>query len=70
VDCAVLLAARERTEIDWKTVDRIAAVNTDFAEFISSVAKSVKINQPAVNGFDKLLTDAELQVHLKKLLAR
>ena len=67
-DCTVLLAPRERAEIDWKTVDRIAAVNKDFAEFISSVAKSVKINQPALNGFDKLFTDVELDVHLKKIL--
>ncbi len=46
VDSSVLLAARERTEVDWKTVDRISAVNTDFAEFIGAVANSVKINQP------------------------
>ena len=70
VDSTVLLAARERSEIDWKTVDRIAALNPDFKEFVNSVAKSVKINQPAVNGFDKLLTDEELDVHLKKMLGK
>ena len=69
-DTTVLLAAREKSEIDWKTVDRIAALNPDFREFVNSVAKSVKINQPAVNGFDKLLTDAELDVHLKKMLGK
>jgi hypothetical protein len=46
------------------------AVNPDFEEFIGSVANSVKINEPAVNGFDKLLKDAELEVHLKKILGR
>jgi hypothetical protein len=70
VDSTVLLAAREKSEIDWKTVDRIAAVNTDFEEFVGSVAKSVKINQPAVIGFDKALTDAELEVYLRKMLAK
>jgi hypothetical protein len=69
-DSTVLLPARERSEIDWKTVDRIAAVNTDFEEFVSSVANSVKINQPAVNAFDKVLSDAELAVHLKKMMGR
>jgi hypothetical protein len=69
-DSTVLLAARQKTEIDWKTADRIAAINPDFKEFVSSVTKSVKINQPAVSGFDKLLTDAELDIHLKKMLAR
>ena len=70
VDSTVLLAAREKSEIDWKTVDRIAALNPDFKDFVNSVAKSVKINQPAVTGFDKLLTDAELDVHLKKMLGK
>ncbi len=68
LDSSVLLAAREKSEIDWQTVDRIAALNPDFKDFVNSVAKSVKINQPAVNGFDKLFTDAELQVYLKKML--
>jgi hypothetical protein len=70
VDSTVLLAAREKFEIDWKTVDRIAALNPDFKEFVSSVAKSVKINQPAVNGFDALLTDSELDVYLKQILGK
>jgi hypothetical protein len=54
-------------EIDWKTADRIVVVNPDFKEFMSSVTKSIKINQPAVHGFDKLLTEAELEVHLHKM---
>lgn len=68
----VLLPAREKSDIDWKTVDRIADLNPDFKEFVSCVAKSVEINQPAVNGpagkvnFDRLLTDQELAVHLKE----
>ena len=70
IDSTILLPARERTAIDWKTVDRIADLNPDFKEFISSVAKSVKINQPAVNGFDKLLTDTELEGHLKKAICK
>lgn len=60
IDSTILHAARERTGIDWKTVDRIVELNPDFEGFISSVANSVKINQPAVNGFDQLLTDLEL----------
>jgi hypothetical protein len=66
-DCTVLLAPRKNSELDWQTVDRIAAVNPDFGGFISSVAKSVKINHLTVDGFDKILTDIELEVHLKKI---
>ena len=67
-DCEVLLAAREKTEIDWKTVDRIADVNPDFEEFISSVLKSVTINQDVLKA-DPLLTDTELEMHLRKIVA-
>lgn len=70
VDSTVLLAAREKSEIDWKTVDRIAALNPDFKEFVNSVAMSVKINHPSVSGFDQLLTDAELVVYLQKMLGK
>jgi hypothetical protein len=34
---------------------------------VDSVVKSVSINQPALSGFDKLLTDAELELYLPKL---
>jgi hypothetical protein len=69
-DSAVLLAAREKSEIDWKTVDRIAALNPDFKAFVKCVANSMAINQPALNGFDKVLIDSELDAHLKKMLGK
>jgi hypothetical protein len=70
LDSAILLAAREKPSIDWKTVDRIAELNPDFSEFISSVANSIKINQPAVAAFDRLLNDTELELHVKKLAGK
>jgi uncharacterized protein len=69
-DSTVLLPARKNPEIDLPTVNRVAAVNSDFAEFIGSVAKSIKINHPTVTGFDELLTDVELEAHLKKITGR
>ncbi len=70
VDSQVLLAARERSEVDWKTIDRIAALNPDLRDFVSSVTKSVKINQPALQGFDKVFSDSELEAYLKLAFAR
>ncbi|MBI2803594.1 MAG: hypothetical protein HYX68_01255 [Planctomycetes bacterium] len=62
----IKLPAREKSVLDWKTVDRIAAVNSDFREFVGSVASSVKINQPVTVGFDRLLAGSDLEVYLKK----
>lgn len=70
LDSAVLLPAAERSEIDWRTIDRVAAVNSDFREFIGAVLKSVKINQPAITGFDRQLADDEMVDYLKKTTAK
>jgi hypothetical protein len=66
-DFAVLLPPRKKAEIDWSTAERIAAANPNFRDFIKAVATSVQINDPTVAGFDKVLTDAELVIYLKKL---
>jgi len=68
-DTVVLLPARARTEVELETVNRVAADNPDFSEFISAVANSIKINQPSRPGFDKVLLDSELETYLKKLRA-
>ena len=58
-DSEILLAARERSEVDWETVNRIAEINPDFKDFVDSVGKSITINQVAAKGFDPVLTDSE-----------
>ena len=65
-DSEVLLAAKERSEVDWETVNRIAEINPDFKDFVDCVGKSITINQVAAKGFDPVLTDDELTEHLKR----
>lgn len=62
----ILLVARERSEVDWETVNRIAEVNRDFAEFVDCVGKSITINQLAAKAFDPVMTDSELAAYLKR----
>jgi len=66
-DSKILYPARERTEIDLETVNRITEVNPDFKEFIISVVDSININKPQFHGFDEILKDEKLQDHLKKV---
>ena len=65
-DSEIILAARERSEIDWDTVNRIAEINPDFRDFVDCVGKSITINQVAAKGFDNVLKDGELAAHLKR----
>jgi len=65
-DSAILLAARERSEVDWETVNRIAEINPDFKDFVDCVGKSITINHVAAKGFDPVLTDIELAAYMKR----
>jgi hypothetical protein len=66
-DSVVLLPSSKKAEIDWNTADRIAALNPDFRGFINSTAKSVKINYPSVDAFDRTMADSEMADYAKKL---
>ena len=65
-DSEILLAAKERSELDWETVNRIAEINPDFKDFIDCVGKSITINQVAAKGFDDVLKDYDLAAHLQR----
>lgn len=66
-DSDILYSAREKPDIDWNTLYRIADLNTDFENFVSAASKSVQINHPTIDGFDEIMSDSELEAHLQKL---
>jgi hypothetical protein len=63
-DSEVILAAKERDEIDWETTNRIASINPDFRAYLSSVSASMQVNQAVVHGFDLILDDPALVDYL------
>jgi hypothetical protein len=65
-DSEIILAARERSEVDWETINRIAEINSDFKDFVDCVGKSITINQVAAKGFDPVLNDVEMAAYLKR----
>jgi hypothetical protein len=67
IDSLILYPAEERSEIDWETVNRISTVNSDFADFIRVVSNSIKINHPALSGFDPAPDGAVLDALVRKL---
>jgi uncharacterized protein len=69
-DSEILLAARERSEVDWETVNRITEINPDFKGFVESVGNSITINQIAAKGFDAVLADTDLAAHLKRFVKK
>jgi len=62
----VLFTARPNLKPDWETVNHIARLNEDFAAFVASVQKSIKINEVSDKAFDDLLDDNKLTDYLKR----
>ena len=69
LDSEVILPARDKSEVDWETISRVAEDNVDFKDFVSSVANSLKVNQVVAKGFDVALSDTELFEYAKKKLS-
>jgi len=69
-DSEIVLPAEERSELDWETVNRIAEINPDFRDFVDCAGKSIAINQLATSGFDAVLDDDELALHLKRIATK
>jgi hypothetical protein len=68
IDSTILFPAERRPVVDWETMNRIAAINPDFADFVRAVANSVRINEPAVNGFDTVLEDDAMAAYVRKII--
>jgi len=56
----VLFSARKKSQLDWKTINRLVSSNSDFKQFIQAVSSSVKINQVVAHGFDVVRSIEEL----------
>jgi len=55
----ILFPAREKTSVDWDTINRLAEENSDFREFISDITEDIKLGKVKSN-YDAILDDQEL----------
>jgi hypothetical protein len=62
----ILYPARPNPKPDWETINHLVKLNKGFAAFVSSVEKSIKINEIAEKGFDDLYDDSKLAEYLKR----
>jgi len=56
----ILFPAKENTNVDWDTINRLAEENTDFKDFISDITEDIKLGKVKSN-YDKILKDEELE---------
>jgi len=64
----VLLPAKESTELNWDTIDRLASENQDFRDFMESIKEDIQLGKVKnKEDYDKILDDENLQkvYHLK-----
>lgn len=62
----VLFSAKYKESLDWDMVNKLATMNSDFREFLSSVKNDVKIKYFRKEMYDKILSREDLIKSIKK----
>lgn len=59
----IILPAREKTDLDWTTIDRLIADNTDFEDFFIYIVEDLKVGKIKSN-YDSVKSDIEMEKYL------
>lgn len=59
----IVLPAKERTDLDWTTIDRLIADNVDFKEFFIYIIEDLKVGKIKSN-YDNVKTDVDMEKYL------
>jgi hypothetical protein len=54
----IVYSAREKSELDWETINKIAEQNPDFQDFMQAARNAVMVNKPNPADFDEIEDDA------------
>lgn len=67
----IVYRSRQRADLDWETINKLAALNSDFAHFAKAVRDALKIHRINPGDFDPTPRDAEkLSAQLSQHKAR
>jgi len=62
----ILFSAKNKPELDWETINKLATENPDFKSFIQRVTKDIRNNEIIKEKYDKIYTLEELELFAKK----
>lgn len=60
----VLLPAKERSQLDWTTIDRLIGLNDNFKKFFVDITEDLKIGK-IKSGYDAVKNDDEMEYYLR-----
>ncbi len=67
----IVFPAREKTELDWETINRISKLNPIFNEVLTLVGESIRLNKIVnENKFDKVEDTEKLKEHFLALVSK
>ena len=55
----IVYRSRQRSDLDWETINKLAALNSDFKTFMTVVQDTLKIHRINPTDFDPLISDSE-----------
>ncbi len=59
----IILPAKEKTDLDWTTIDRLIADNTDFEDFFIDIIEDLKVGK-IKSDYDSVKSDIEMKKYL------
>lgn len=61
----ILFNAKEKTDLDWETIDRLVYENTDFSSLVQGINDDMKISKVQY-GYDKVLDQNEIEKYISE----
>jgi hypothetical protein len=61
----ILFAAKTKDSLDWATIDRLVADNSDFDEFIQNLMEDIKLKK-VKSAYDKILSENDVAEYVER----
>lgn len=61
----IIIASKQKNQLDWDTIDRLVEINSDFKNFINYSKDSISSQRVHDSDFDKIFDDEEIKKHIK-----
>jgi len=61
----ILLPAKEKTILDWDTINRLADENRDFKRFLIDLTEDIRLGK-VKSKYDEILSDEKMDNHIRE----
>lgn len=63
----IILQSKEKEVLDWESINKLAAINPDFQNFLIRINNDIKTNEPRKEEYDKVFEVEELKKQIQNI---